>query len=817
MFGKKGNTAPGLLKFNTPEDPYDQELKKKQWEAPNLIKMEYIDRKLREKEEAIKNAKNMQFEEAAAKLNAIEVYRMQTEMETYDSEVNECFLKDFRDFLQGKSAFNKNPKLVPWKEHPLIGKDIDAYLDAMLDKKLEFDKKIAKMTMFKMAPRNLQDAWMYYVFIVRGKSPPVDLFLKDWDAFYAIPHDFTPPDDGPYEEYKQTPSADLPNLKKPLPGGIVGPQEACKDSKVTFNNAGDIHEITNAAVQQTTRPSSRPIGHPHPSTANNDNDDQNVAMALHPEEETPVAIAINPAAPIEREPDDKMEVAAAQAVTKTTINNIIQMPPEQFVNQYFSMQDAKMEQMMKDFQVENKNLVKSVYDGIGTAVTQALEHALNLRDTELARTVRLEEASIGRQITKGLADQTKAFEKLSDAIRDNCALTLQAFKSNKKDPDAGAPPLIQSLAQQTVAINKLKSVLTNFMKVEKKRDVNIKKIFAKASEVKPELGPLMMAYLTNLHSTVENKLGGVAEALHVIQKTLAADVIDKRTGESQRQLEYNTTVNIMMQQIQTLKAIQETQAVPPVIQLNIPEPTQAIEHEPRLAIEEKKSEVQIEDVSEESQARINTLKWEIATDRLKESAVLLGLPAPEATNLLGWTEYEKAIAPMVEGEQRIRYQEAKTATQLEAETRAEFFRIEREMRITLDQIKKERELRRKLNKDPLPDIIPATEKDRRRAVAREAAAVQSDLRFEEIKEVAKNQEENSRAPLEVIEVNQSKPGRKPKRPKVTDITDKKEEKRISKLLKISKETAKKVKKIQKKEKKKSKFSSALAPVSAINV
>lgn len=555
MFSNKGNTAPGLLKFQTPEDPIEQELKKKQWEAPNLIKMEYIDKKLREKEEAIKKAKNMQFEEAAAKLNAIEVYRMQIEMETYDAEVNECFLKDFRDFLQGKSAFNKNPKLVPWKEHPLVGRDIDAYLDAMLDKKLDFDKKIAKMTMFKMAPRNLQDAWMYYVFVVRGKRPPVDLFLKDWDAFYAIPKEFTPPQDGPYEEYKQTPSADLPNLKKPLPGGIVGPQEACKDSKVTFNNAGDIHEVTNAAVQQNTRPSGRPIGHNHPSTANNDNDDQNVAeaMAIDPEAAPPVAIAINPAAPIEREPDDRMNVAAA--VNNTTINNIIQMPTEEFVNRFFKIQDERMEKMLNTFQLQNIENAKALYNNIGVVVTDVLQKTTALQNTHMNRLIRNTEAVISRTIQKGLANQSRSLNKLSKAVSETCGLAIESYKNNKREPDSGGPALTQALAQQAQEIGKLNDALNVSQQNNNAMAQHLNaltQLVEQLKATKPELAPVVEAVAANSNAPILVQSENIAQATKLINKEIAPDVIQPETGMSQQMITHRSRSRVLNRQVQLL-------------------------------------------------------------------------------------------------------------------------------------------------------------------------------------------------------------------------------------------------------------------------
>lgn len=653
MFSNKGNTAPGLLKFQTPEDPIEQELKKKQWEAPNLIKMEYIDKKLREKEEAIKKAKNMQFEEAAAKLNAIEVYRMQIEMETYDAEVNECFLKDFRDFLQGKSAFNKNPKLVPWKEHPLVGRDIDAYLDAMLDKKLDFDKKIAKMTMFKMAPRNLQDAWMYYVFVVRGKRPPVDLFLKDWDAFYAIPKEFTPPQDGPYEEYKQTPSADLPNLKKPLPGGIVGPQEACKDSKVTFNNAGDIHEITNAAVQQTTIPTNRPIGHTHPA---NQNDDQNVpeATSLHPDAEPPVTIAINPAAPIEREPDDKMDVAAAPAVIKTTINNITQMPTEQFVEKFFKIQDERMDKLLNRFQLQNTQNAKTLYNNLGVVVTDVLQKTSALHNTQINTLIRNTEAVISRTIQKGLTDQSKSLDKLSKAVSETCGLTIESYKNNRRDPGPDGPAVTQALAQQAQEIGKLNNALNISQQNNNAMAQHLNaltQLVEQMKAVKPELTPVVEAVAANASAPILVQSENIAQATKLINKEIAPDVIQPDTGMSQQMITHRSRSRVLNRQVQMLT---ETEKITP---------------------KRKREEVTITDVTEESDFQPSVAQ-EATHQAVKRTATQLAIEAPPPAlpttqaqqeafpqQLLEWHKNE--AEPAIENQQLILYETAKKATEVQ--------------------------------------------------------------------------------------------------------------------------------------------------------
>lgn len=233
MFGGQSNsTAPKLLKFEPPKDPYDEEKKKKAWEMPSWQKSTYIEKKFEERERLINNNTALNRDDKLAAKTAMQVYLQQIRMQEWDSEADECYIREFRDFLQGKSKYNTDPRyahLVPWKKNALIGRDIDAYIDAIIDKKISFDAKIAKLFATKMAPRNLQDAWLYYVFIVTGKRPPTDLFLKAWDAFY--PYEETPrlaAGDTPQKEWVKTPERAAPRENQK---GIDGPLEACEEIK----------------------------------------------------------------------------------------------------------------------------------------------------------------------------------------------------------------------------------------------------------------------------------------------------------------------------------------------------------------------------------------------------------------------------------------------------------------------------------------------------------------------------------------------------------------------------------------------------------
>lgn len=229
MFGKSSSTAPRLLKFETPKDPIELENAKREWEIPHVEKLAYIESKFREKQYAIDNDREMRSDDKMAIKNAMQVYLQQLQLEAWDSAANECYIKEFRDFLQGKSKYNTQEykHLVPWTNNALVGKDIDAYIDAVIDKKIAFDSKIVKMFNTRLAPRNLQDAWLYFVFICKGKKPPTDIFLKSWDAFY--PYDDTRNgNDNPQKDWRKHPED---AQEREDQKGTTGPKETCEEGK----------------------------------------------------------------------------------------------------------------------------------------------------------------------------------------------------------------------------------------------------------------------------------------------------------------------------------------------------------------------------------------------------------------------------------------------------------------------------------------------------------------------------------------------------------------------------------------------------------
>jgi hypothetical protein len=439
MFGQSKSTAPRLLKFEPPKDPIEEENAKKAWEMPHLDKINYLERKFREKQHSIDSDRNLRPDDKQAIKNAMQIYLQQMQLQAWDAEADECYLKGFRDFLQGKSKYNtaEYKHLVPWTNHALVGKDIEAYIDAVIDKKIEFDMKIAKMFNTKMAPRTLQDAWLYYVFIVTGKRPPTDLFLKAWDAFYPYGDDQNG-DDNPMKNWKKHPED---AQKREEQKGIDGPKESC-----------DNGATAQALPGYDTKPDP---GHPHlPVTAND-----NTPEEMETEEAEPAAQG-NPVPPLTlqvpegqaietEEEEDKEPPPPAQTINVT--NNYQTLPPEEFVQRYFAVQDEKFAQMVQEFKISNQEQTKALLQGLGGIVEGLLNRAVAPQtaptNPEFVNYLKTMERKISQQLAEGFRSFAESNMHLSKAIYDSCSISKNAYNQDKQDPNAGA--LLEAITAQT--------------------------------------------------------------------------------------------------------------------------------------------------------------------------------------------------------------------------------------------------------------------------------------------------------------------------------------------------------------------------------
>ena len=125
-----------------------------------------------------------------ARLKSIGVYFMQKEIEATNKDSNQRLIKEFDDFLLGKSKYNTDPKyakMVFWGKRKLVGESIDDYLKTILEKKIEFDTRMGMMRRGGYIPSDIEEAWYYYLFVLCNKNSPTDMFFKPWEAYYPAP------------------------------------------------------------------------------------------------------------------------------------------------------------------------------------------------------------------------------------------------------------------------------------------------------------------------------------------------------------------------------------------------------------------------------------------------------------------------------------------------------------------------------------------------------------------------------------------------------------------------------------------------------
>lgn len=119
-----------------------------------------------------------------AEMNALALRKAQHQFYNKDEEERQSFVNDFNCWIQGKSAYNNNINLTPWKNAPLVGKDFVTYKRNHVDAKYEYERVMAILRL--QAPTDLRSAWFYYKYIVRSEGWNPDTFLSEWNS-WALP------------------------------------------------------------------------------------------------------------------------------------------------------------------------------------------------------------------------------------------------------------------------------------------------------------------------------------------------------------------------------------------------------------------------------------------------------------------------------------------------------------------------------------------------------------------------------------------------------------------------------------------------------
>lgn len=99
---------------------------------------------------------------------------------------------DFIKWMMGTSEYNLDLKKTPWGRNKLVGPGIPEFIEGYIDKKTSYELAVQKMR--AMIPSNIDEAWLYYKFVVSkpdlvspqqtlshgGKIDPDDY---DWNFF----------------------------------------------------------------------------------------------------------------------------------------------------------------------------------------------------------------------------------------------------------------------------------------------------------------------------------------------------------------------------------------------------------------------------------------------------------------------------------------------------------------------------------------------------------------------------------------------------------------------------------------------------------
>jgi hypothetical protein len=113
------------------------------------------------------------------KAKAIHMYRIQKWFQKIEEKIDEELITDFDNWIQGKSPFN-DPKFTPWGRHALVGDEFEAYLKEIESKKIDYMKDITILR--SSIPKNLDEAWLYYIMLIRGVPIPFDLYYTHFEG-----------------------------------------------------------------------------------------------------------------------------------------------------------------------------------------------------------------------------------------------------------------------------------------------------------------------------------------------------------------------------------------------------------------------------------------------------------------------------------------------------------------------------------------------------------------------------------------------------------------------------------------------------------
>ncbi|KAM9984107.1 hypothetical protein ACTFIY_000825 [Dictyostelium cf. discoideum] len=147
---------------------------------------EIIKQEIKSKE----NIYNQTLESDDAKRSKLkmELLQLTDELNSSDSNDHNEFIDDFNQWLVGKGK-EEDHALTPWSRQPLtnVHPSITEYIKGFVSKRHDFLAEIIKLKTFIFTDLNLDNAYLYFKYIVRGRmdDPSTLGFLAEWDSFLS--------------------------------------------------------------------------------------------------------------------------------------------------------------------------------------------------------------------------------------------------------------------------------------------------------------------------------------------------------------------------------------------------------------------------------------------------------------------------------------------------------------------------------------------------------------------------------------------------------------------------------------------------------
>lgn len=225
-------------RYGVPEDPLTTEMREKGPLRPSNSlyhqrSFQYLEEVMDKLKDEYGKATNDSTRAAIqARMNAVAVQLNFHENFDLQDGFNMAYLHEFHCWVLGKSKFNtldnvdqrtkkKTPK-TPWGNRRLVGEDIDQYLFQFVDKKIEFERKLAKLALFP--PQDIKSAWLYFKYLVCPQRWTAYDYLRDFNWW-------TEPgwSEGKLEGQLRAPRA-APARQDQGPAGAGDPGEYCEPS-----------------------------------------------------------------------------------------------------------------------------------------------------------------------------------------------------------------------------------------------------------------------------------------------------------------------------------------------------------------------------------------------------------------------------------------------------------------------------------------------------------------------------------------------------------------------------------------------------------